>query len=173
MANVRLEPPEAFDLTKPDNWSRWRRRFEQYRSAVALSGEEESRQVSTLLYCMGETAGDVLASTGISDDDRKKYDKVIQKFDEFFKVRRNIIFERAKFNSRNQLAGESAEQYITALYNLVETCEYKADIVEEMIRDRLVVGIKDSALSQRLQLDSELTLEKAKKGVRQHEAVRD
>ena len=32
-----------------------------------------------------------------------------------------------------------------------------------MIRDRLVLGIRDNALSQRLQMDSELTLEKAKR----------
>ena len=42
-----------------------------------------------------------------------------------------------------------------------------------MIRDRIVVGILDQALSQRLQMDSELTLEKAKKLVRQREAVQE
>ena len=40
-----------------------------------------------------------------------------------------------------------------------------------MIRDRLVVGIRDTSLSGRLQIDPELTLEKAKKTVRQKEAV--
>ena len=33
---------------------------------------------------------------------------------------------------------------------------------EEMIRDRIVVGIRDQALSERLQVDPALTLEKAK-----------
>ena len=40
-----------------------------------------------------------------------------------------------------------------------------------MVHDSIVVGICDSALSERLQLDSELTLEKAKKLVWQKEAV--
>ena len=40
-----------------------------------------------------------------------------------------------------------------------------------MIHDRLVVGIKDGTLSQKLQLDPGLTLEKAKKQFRQKEAV--
>ena len=40
-----------------------------------------------------------------------------------------------------------------------------------MIRDRLVVGIRDIALSQKLQLDADLTLEKAKRNIRQREAV--
>ena len=38
-----------------------------------------------------------------------------------------------------------------------------------MIRDRLLVGIRDATLSQQLQLDAELTLEKAKKRIWQKE----
>ena len=42
-----------------------------------------------------------------------------------------------------------------------------------MIRDRLVVGILDKSLSERLQLDPDLTLEKAKKMVCQREAIQE
>ena len=34
----------------------------------------------------------------ITEEELKKYDDVLAKFDEHFKVRQNIIFERAKFN---------------------------------------------------------------------------
>ena len=39
-------------------------------------------------------------------------------------MRRNIIYERAKFNQRKQFPGESVDDFITALYRLVEHCEY-------------------------------------------------
>ena len=97
-----------------------------------------------LLYTMGEEAEDTLLSTKISDDDKKEYDKVIAKFDSFFKVRKNIIFERARFNRRCQKQDESVEQFITCLYQLSENCEY-GTIRDEMIRDRIVVGIRDAA----------------------------
>ena len=139
----------------------------------ALDKEDEARQVSALLYCMGETAADVLTSTNISAEDRKKYEPVMKKFDDFFSVRRNVILERARFNRRNQMAGESAEAYITTLYSLVETCEYKAETVEEMLRNRLVVGMRDTALAERLQMYPELTLEKAKKAMRQKKAFKE
>ena len=42
-----------------------------------------------------------------------------------------------------------------------------------MIRDQIVVGIRDEAMSQKLQLDADLTLESAKRMVRQCEAVRE
>ena len=40
-----------------------------------------------------------------------------------------------------------------------------------MIRDCLIVGIRDTALSERLQLNSELMLEKATKAIQRKEAV--
>ena len=43
---------------------------------------------------------------------------------------------------------------------------------DELIRDRLVVGLRDTRLAERLQLDPELTLEKAVIQARQSEAVK-
>ena len=55
------------------------------------------------------------------------------------------------------------------LWNTVNMVNLK----KEMIRDRLVVGIRDSSLSERLQMDDALTLEKANKLVRQRDAVKE
>ena len=56
------------------------------------------------------------------------------------------------------------------LYRLSGSCEY-GDLKDEMIRDRLVVGICNAALSHQLQLDPKLTLEKMKKRIHEREAV--
>ena len=101
-ATLQLKPPDHFDFKQPDNWPKWKKRFEQFRIASGLAKDDEARQVSTLLYCLGEEAEDVLASTRITDDEMKKYSSVLTKFDKFFQVRKNVIFERAKFNRRNQ-----------------------------------------------------------------------
>ena len=167
---MNIDLPKPFNFSDPDDWPRWKKRFLQFRDASNLSAASESRQVNTLLYCLGEDADDVLIPTNVTDDKRKKFDDVLAKFDAFFKVRQNVIFERAKFNKRVQLTSESAEQFITALYHLAETCNYQ-DMKAEMIRDRLVVGIRDQHLSQQLQMDPDLTLEKAKTRIRQKEAV--
>ena len=66
-------------------------------------------------------------------------------------------------NRRDQLEGESGDQYIMELYYLAERCSY-GQLTSEMIRDRLVVGIRDLALSERL--NPYLTLEKAKTMIR-------
>jgi hypothetical protein len=116
--------PATFNFSNPDEWKRWRRwkrRFEQYRCA---SGLDKERQVSTLLYCLGEEGEAVLISTNATEEERKSYETAIGKFDSYFKVRKNVIYVIARFNRRNQLQGESAEQYIMELYKLAETCDY-------------------------------------------------
>ena len=59
-----------------------------------------------------------------------------------------------------------------ALYDLARHCNY-GEIKDEMIRDRLVVGIRECSLSEKLQLDPSLTLETAKKTIHQREAVHE
>ena len=59
-----------------------------------------------------------------------------------------------------------------ALYDLAQHCNY-GEMKDEMIRDRLVVGICDCSLSEKLQLDPSLTLETAKMTIRQREAVHE
>ena len=80
--------------------------------------------MNALIYYMGDQADDILLSFGLSEGDSKKYDTVKEKFEGHFVIRRNTIYERAKFNHRKQLPEESVDDFITALYGLVEHCEY-------------------------------------------------
>ena len=62
-------------------------------------------------------------------------------------------------------------EFITALCALVEHCGYGV-LRDEMIQDRLVIGICDAKLAEQLQIDPELTVEKAMSNVRLSEAVK-
>ena len=67
-------------------------------------------QVSTLLYCMGKEDEDVLSSTNITTEEIKTYETVLNKPNDYYKVRKNVILETARFNRRSQLQVESAEK---------------------------------------------------------------
>ena len=55
------------------------------------------------------------------------------------------------------------------LYRLVEHCEY-GELREQLLRDRIVVGVSDDALSDRLQAQADLTLDQSVQISRQSEA---
>ena len=99
-------------------------------------------------------------------EDQKKYDTVATRFQDHFIARRNVIFEKA---TRMQEGGESAESFITSLYGLAEHCGCGA-LHDELIRDRIVVGIRDTTLSEKLQMG--LNLQKAVNAVCQSKAVK-
>ena len=170
-AAYHVQPPESFTFSSPEEWPKWARRFERFRSASGLSTKGEVVQVNTLLYSMGDEADDILRSFKLSSDELKKYDTVKAKFDQHFVKKRNVIFERAKFNMRKQEEGEPVDAFVTDLYALAEHCSFGA-LHDEMIRDRLVVGLLSARLSEKLQLDAEFTLEKAITQVRQAEAIK-
>ena len=69
--------------------------------------------------------------------------------------------------------GEPLDPFITLLsYRLAEHYNYH-NLHNEMIRDRTVVGLRDSNLSERLQTDPELTLNKAITMAQRTGAVRE
>ena len=51
----------------------------QFWSAAGLQDDSTTKQVNTLLYCLGEEAESVLMSTNITDEDQKDYSKGIKK----------------------------------------------------------------------------------------------
>ena len=57
------------------------------------------------------------------------------------------------------------------MYCLAENCAYGA-LKEEMIRDRIVVGVRDAKLSEKMQLETALTLAMAVKMVRECESIK-
>jgi len=54
-----------------------------------------------------------LSALNLSDDEKKVYATVAARLEEHFVVRRNVIFERAQFNKRDQSEEETADAYIT------------------------------------------------------------
>ena len=64
-STVTLTPPQPFE------WTRWKRSFKQFMGVSGLGQEDESRQISTLLYCMGDEAEGVLACTNIAENSLK------------------------------------------------------------------------------------------------------
>ena len=66
---------------------------------------------------------------------------LLNHFYDCFGIRTNTIVERAKFNRLIQSQG-AMDIFINILYRQAEYCEY-GSLREELIHDRLVVGVTD------------------------------
>ena len=85
---------------------------------------------------------------------------ITRKFDEYCNPKRNETFERHKFFTRVQHAGETIDQFANVLKTLAKTCNF-GTINDSLIRDRFICGISDDGLRERLLRREDLTLDKA------------
>ena len=74
-------------------------------------------------------------------------------------VKKNVIYERYVFNKRDQEAGETFDNYVSTLRTLAQSCEFEM-LRDQLIRDRIVCGIKDAVVRKKLLQEKELKLDR-------------
>ena len=106
---LNLPIPKSFDGTA-ESWGKWRARFDRYRSCTGLETKSNKEQVSTFLYSMGDIADDLLVTMNV-DEDTVTYIELLEKFNNHFSERKNLMTSRAHFNKRVQAVGEPVRQF--------------------------------------------------------------
>ncbi|UYV84995.1 FAM91A1 [Cordylochernes scorpioides] len=128
-----------------------------YLEATEKATKPDKLKVAILLNFIGEEALEVFNTFHLKEDEAENFDLVINKFDYFCEPKKNVIFERFKFFSATQKDGESIDSFITELKGLSTSCEFESQ-KDSLIRDRIVYGIQDKALQERLLREPNLTL---------------
>lgn len=165
MATSHLPPPpslEIHDANAAEKWKKFELAWRNYALATELSEKDEKIQVATLLTVIGEEAREVYSTftDWARAGDKEKIEPVLTKFATYCKPQQNVPFERYRFNRRVQEPGESYDQYRTALRKLAEGCSFDTITPEELLRDRLVFGIRDAKVRRQLLRETNLTLKK-------------
>ena len=135
-----------------------------------LKGRSEEERCSYFLLCIGEKGREVhktlTFATPETETDHEgvtTWKRTTTELKSAFKIycnpRKNITFERHKFNIRNQEENKSIDQYVTVLRTLAATCEFQT-LHDGLIRDRIVCGIRNQTIKERLLPESELTPQK-------------
>ena len=99
------------------------------------------------------------------------FDVVIQKFDNYFTPKKNVTYQRYRFFSYNQNDGGSIDSYATKLRTIAGHCDF-GDLKDSLIREKIVIGIRDSETQERLLRESDLSLDKALQICRASEEVK-
>ncbi len=118
-----LPPPEPLKILDGNTslkWKKFKQKWTNYEIATGVSEKEDATRVATFLTVIGEEAVDVYNTFNwATEGDNLKIARVLEKFDAFCNPRKNTIYERYVFFSRNQENGESIDHYVTVLKNNV------------------------------------------------------
>ena len=128
-----------------------------YSVSLKVNKEEGDVQVAAAI---GPEARKVFKTCNLSATERKDIKGVIERFDNYCNPRKNISFERYLFNSRQQEPGASFDRYVTALRQIADKCAFDAITPDDLLRDRIIFGIADDKVRERLLHEPELNLAK-------------
>ena len=152
----------SFEGNIAGNWTTFKKEFQFYMTVTELNNKPEDVKTSGLLTCVGEKARHVYYTfTFEAEDDATKLQHVIDKLDEYLNPRKNITFLRFKFFSYNQGESQLIDDYVTELKARSQHCEFEA-LRESLIRDKIVLGVQDKKIQERLLRKTDLSLDKAR-----------
>ena len=138
--------------------------FENYCTRIELFFEAnsiEEKKVASFLSVIGPKlyalVQNLVAPKKPKDCTYANLTKVLK---DHYKPKVITIYERFKFYNRKQEIGESVTEFIAGIRAAARTCKFGTSL-DEMMRDRLVVGIRDEATQRSLLCEEDLTFAKA------------
>ena len=150
MEDFRPPPSMSFDGNVSENWRKWRQQLTLYLSATEKDAKSDKIKLSILLHCIGEKGREIYnCFTFESNDDKMKFSKILEKFDEYCNPRKNLTFLRYKFFTYRQKEGENFDDFMTQLKKLSADCEF-GELKDSLIRDVIIIGVSDNRLRERL-----------------------
>ena len=104
----KLQPPSALAFTGnlAENWQRFKQQFEIHEITSGLARKDGKVRAMTLLHVAGSEALEVYNKfQWDADDDNKKVDKIMEKFERYCNPRKNFTFERHPFFFKESTGG--------------------------------------------------------------------
>lgn len=180
MAEGGLRPPAPFSFTTSTtpsessrSWDQWLEQFDFYMTATEKASKPGEVQVATLLTLLGQQGLELFRTFNLDADDKKNIATVKDKFSNHFKPRVREEYERFKFYGRIQKPGESFDQYLTVLRDLITTCNFHEAERDKALRDRIVFGISSSEVREELfNSQTSITLQQAIEVCQRHETTK-
>lgn len=177
---AKLTAPGSLDFSNSqENWNDWIKRFQRYRQASGLNEKSAQRQVDTMVYVMGEEAEKVYAQLEIETPTAEQvaangdelYDRTVAAFKNYFNPTSNTLHYQILLSGCEQRREQTNEEFIRELYELASKCGLEKEQEKNMIKMRLLAGMKDKALSRELQLDDKVSVETIKTKMRAKETI--
>lgn len=140
-----------------EEWKLFRAAYENYEIASGLEEKVLKIRLANLLAIIGTEGFQLYNALPLTADDKSSIMKLLDALEEHISPQTNTIHQRFLFHIAKQEEFEPIDQYILRLRKLVSTCNY-GGVASEMIRDKIVFGIRNDALRHKLLTRADLTL---------------
>ena len=172
-AMARDARPHRLELTsdRGASYRLWRQRWDDYAMLAGLASRPPALQMAILRTCLSDEALTVVANSDAPAAERDNPSAVLAYLERYARGQVNEVMERRAFNLCVQQDSESFDDFATRLRDLSRDCGFCHNCRDSLIRDRIVVGLRDPATIKRLCAVPSLSLQQATQICRSEEAA--
>ena len=161
----QISPPQPLALQPSgevaDNWKLWKEKYNNYFVISRLDRESSPYRLKMFKHTICDEALKVIKTFSYTEDeDSNDWRVVMAKMEKHCIGEVNEIYERYCFNKRDKLPTESVDCFVAELKTLAKTCNFCDCLRDSLIRDRIVLGIKDEQTTKKLLRIRDLTLKR-------------
>ena len=161
----QILPPQPLDLRNSgeiaQNWKLWKEKYNNYFVISRQQQESEQYQLAMFKHAIGDDGLRVIKTFSYAtEENANDWRVVISKLEKHCIGEVNEIYERYCFNRRDKLRTESVDNFVAELKTLAKTCNFCECLRDSLIRDRIVLGIKNEQTTKKLLRTRDLTLNK-------------
>ena len=141
-----------------EDWDSYVERVDQYFAVNEIGNEKKAPAILSL---MGPKTYALLKSLCSPDKPgEQSYDNIVKKLKDHLNPKPLEIAERFRFHKRDQKEDESVGDFVAIIRKLTTHCNFGA-FQDDMLRDRLVCGLKSEQIQNKLLTQEDLTFAKA------------
>ena len=162
--NVNPPPPLKYGEDKVEEWTMFKQQYELFATISELGLREKEYQSAVFLHSIGNAGLKIYNNLVFANtEDKNDVKTIIKKIDGYIIGDTNETYERYKFNRRDQAEGETIDEYVAALRDLAKSCNFCScpDLKESLLRDRIVLGIREDQVRKELLQKRKLSLDEA------------
>lgn len=166
---LNIKAPKPLNITSEsmvNEWKLWKQQYNFYEIASQMKIQSPEVQVATFMTIIGPEALAIYNTFKLEREN--DLNEIKDKFEKYFIPKLNITYERYVFNTTVQKHGECFDEFLTNLMNKSKTCEL-GDLRDSLITDRIILGVNESKLREKLLSQDDLDLNKAVKICRAQE----
>ena len=147
------------EYNETEEWRHYIERVNHFFEANEITDLAKKRSI--FLVSVGAKTYKLIRSlVAPADPKDKSYEELAKLVQDHYMPKPSAIVQRFKFNTRSQEPGENIAMFLAELRHLTEHCEFGTTL-DEMLRDRLVCGVRDIRIQRRLLAEPKLTLKRS------------
>ena len=163
------------DLTvdRGTDFTAWKSQWQAYFSLSGLENQSTTKQVQALTLCFSRETVTIVNNLGLTEEQRSRANDIITAIERYVQGQINESVERRNFRRRVQQEGETFDDFLVSLRELVKTCSFcSEECTQKNLRDQIIAGLLDGDIVEDLLKEKSLSLDTTIAKCRAHEAAK-